>query len=234
MTNVLVVEDDQLIAELERDFLEANNYTVYLVNNGKDALATMDKVDINAILLDIMLPGEDGYSLCRKMRAMTDVPIIFVTAKNDEVDTIRGLGLGADDFIAKPFSPTELIARLHAHLERYNRLSRKQTAKAPDGNELIIGNLIIRPKARQVILSGKNVALTGKEFDLLYFLAEHPNEVFSKEKLFEKIWSLDTVCEPATVTVHINRLRDKMKAATGRPFERIETVWGAGYRFHVD
>ena len=233
MTNVLVVEDDQLIAELERDFLEANNYTVYLVNNGKDALATMDKVDINAILLDIMLPGEDGYSLCRKMRAMTDVPIIFVTAKNDEVDTIRGLGLGADDFIAKPFSPTELIARLHAHLERYNRLSRKQTAKASDGNELIIGNLIIRPKARQVILSGKNVALTGKEFDLLYFLAEHPNEVFSKEKLFEKIWSLDQVCEPATVTVHINRLRDKMKAATGRPFERIETVWGAGYRFHV-
>ena len=234
MTNVLVVEDDQLIAELERDFLEANNYTVYLVNNGKDALATMDKVDINAILLDIMLPGEDGYSLCRKMRAMTDVPIIFVTAKNDEVDTIRGLGLGADDFIAKPFSPTELIARLHAHLERYNRLSRKQTAKASDGNELIIGNLIIRPKARQVILSGKNVALTGKEFDLLYFLAEHPNEVFSKEKLFENIWSLDPVCEPATVTVHINRLRDKMKAATGRPFERIETVWGAGYRFHVD
>lgn len=234
MTNVLVVEDDQLIAELERDFLEANNYTVYLVNNGKDALATMDKVDINAILLDIMLPGEDGYSLCRKMRAMTDVPIIFVTAKNDEVDTIRGLGLGADDFIAKPFSPTELIARLHAHLERYNRLSRKQTAKASDGNELIIGNLIIRPKARQVILSGKNVALTGKEFDLLYFLAEHPNEVFSKEKLFEKIWSLNPVCEPATVTVHINRLRDKMKAATGRPFERIETVWGAGYRFHVD
>lgn len=234
MTNVLVVEDDQLIAELERDFLEANNYTVYLVNNGKDALATMDKVDINAILLDIMLPGEDGYSLCRKMRAMTDVPIIFVTAKNDEVDTIRGLGLGADDFIAKPFSPTELIARLHAHLERYNRLSRKQTTKASDGNELIIGNLIIRPKARQVILSGKNVALTGKEFDLLYFLAEHPNEVFSKEKLFEKTWSLDPVCEPATVTVHINRLRDKMKAATGRPFERIETVWGAGYRFHVD
>lgn len=234
MTNVLVVEDDQLIAELERDFLEANNYTVYLVNNGKDALATMDKVDINAILLDIMLPGEDGYSLCRKIRAMTDVPIIFVTAKNDEVDTIRGLGLGADDFIAKPFSPTELIARLHAHLERYNRLSRKQTAKASDGNELIIGNLIIRPKARQVILSGKNVALTGKEFDLLYFLAEHPNEVFSKEKLFEKIWSLDPVCETATVTVHINRLRDKMKAATGRPFERIETVWGAGYRFHVD
>ena len=234
MTNVLVVEDDQLIAELERDFLEANNYTVYLVNNGKDALATMDKVDINAILLDIMLPGEDGYSLCRKMRAMTDVPIIFVTAKNDEVDTIRGLGLGADDFIAKPFSPTELIARLHAHLERYNRLSRKQTTKASDGNELIIGNLIIRPKARQVILSGKNVALTGKEFDLLYFLAEHPNEVFSKEKLFEKSWSLDPVCEPATVTVHINRLRDKMKAATGRPFERIETVWGAGYRFHVD
>ena len=234
MTNVLVVEDDQLIAELESDFLEANNYTVYLVNNGKDALATMDKVDINAILLDIMLPGEDGYSLCRKMRAMTNVPIIFVTAKNDEVDTIRGLGLGADDFIAKPFSPTELIARLHAHLERYNRLSRKQTAKASDGNELIIGNLIIRPKARQVILSGKNVALTGKEFDLLYFLAEHPNEVFSKEKLFEKIWSLDPVCEPTTVTVHINRLRDKMKAATGRPFERIETVWGAGYRFHVD
>jgi len=234
MTNVLVIEDDKLIAELERDFLEANNYTTYLVNNGKDALDTMQKVEIHAILLDVMLPGEDGYALCRKIRAMTDIPIIFVTAKNDEIDTIRGLGLGADDFVAKPFSPTELIARLHAHLERYNRLSQKQSSKQANGNGLVIGNLVIRPKARQVILDGKSVALTGKEFDLLYFLAEHPNEVFSKEDLFEKIWSLDPVCESATVTVHINRLRDKMKAATGKPFELIETVWGAGYRFHVD
>lgn len=234
MYNVLVVEDDKLIAELERDFLEANNYKVFLVTNSKDALKVMDEEDINAILLDVTLPGEDGFSLCRRIRAKTDVPILFVTGKKDEVDTIRGLGLGAEDYIAKPFSPTELVARLHAHLATYKRLSSKAPASEASKGEVVIGTLIIRPKARQVLLEGKNVSLTGKEFDLLFFLATHPNEVFSKEKLFEKIWSLDPVCEPATVTVHINRLRDKMKQVTGHPFERIETVWGAGYRFHID
>lgn len=235
MTNILIVEDDSLIAELERDFLEANDYTVHITENGADALKVMDEVPIDAILLDIMLPGtDDGYALCRKMREKTDAPILFVTARKEEVDKIRGLGLGADDYIIKPFSPTELVARLRAHLATHDRLLKKDGAKPSVEQGLTIDNLIIRPKARQVILDGKDVALTGKEFDLLYFLAEHPNEVFSKEQLFEKIWSLDPIGEPATVTVHINRLRDKLKAASGRPYERIETVWGAGYRFHIE
>lgn len=234
MTNILIVEDDPLIAELERDFLEANDYVVHMTENGADALQLLDESQIDAILLDIMLPGEDGYALCRKMREKTDIPIIFVTARKEEVDKIRGLGLGADDYIVKPFSPTELVARLRAHLSTHDRLLKKDTGKPVIKQGLTIDNLTIRPRARQVLLDGKDVPLTGKEFDLLYFLAEHPNEVFSKEQLFEKIWSLDPIGEPATVTVHINRLRDKLKAVSGRPYERIETVWGAGYRFHIE
>lgn len=234
MTNILIVEDDPLIAELERDFLEANDYVVHMTENGADALQLLDESQIDAILLDIMLPGEDGYALCRKMREKTDIPIIFVTARKEEVDKIRGLGLGADDYIVKPFSPTELVARLRAHLSTHDRLLKKDTGKPVIEQGLTIDNLTIRPRARQVLLDGKDVPLTGKEFDLLYFLAEHPNEVFSKEQLFEKIWSLDPIGEPATVTVHINRLRDKLKAVSGRPYERIETVWGAGYRFHTE
>lgn len=234
MLNVLIAEDDSLIAELERDFLEPNNYVVRIAENGEEALKIMDEVKIDAILLDVMLPGDDGFSLCRKMREKTDVPILFVTARKEEVDKIRGLGLGADDYIVKPFSPTELVARLRAHISTHQRLM-KNEASAPAVEEgITIDTLTIRPKARQVILDGKDVSLTGKEFDLLCFLVEHPNEVFSKEQLFEKIWSLDPIGEPATVTVHINRLRDKLKAIAGRPYERIETVWGAGYRFHMD
>ncbi len=234
MTYILIVEDDSLIAELERDFLEANGYGVYMTENGADAMKILEANTVDAILLDIMLPGEDGYALCRKMREKTDAPILFVTARKEEVDKIRGLGLGADDYIVKPFSPTELVARLRAHLATHNRLLKKEPGRSVIESGLTIENLTIRPKARQVLLDGKDVALTGKEFDLLYFLAEHPNEVFSKEQLFEKIWSLDPIGEPATVTVHINRLRDKLKAVSGKPYERIETVWGAGYRFHIE
>lgn len=234
MLNILIVEDDMLIAELERDFLEPNNYVVRIAETGEDALHIMDDTKVDAILLDVMLPGDDGFSICRKMREKTDVPILFVTARKEEVDKIRGLGLGADDYIVKPFSPTELVARLRAHIATYQRL-KKSDAEQPAAEEgITIDNLTIRPKARQVILDGKDVSLTGKEFDLLCFLVEHPNEVFSKEQLFEKIWSLDPIGEPATVTVHINRLRDKLKAISGRPYERIETVWGAGYRFHME
>lgn len=186
MLNVLIVEDDSLIAELERDFLEPNNYVVRIAENGEEALKIMEEFKIDAILLDVMLPGDDGFSLCRKMREKTDAPILFVTARKEEVDKIRGLGLGADDYIVKPFSPTELVARLRAHISTHQRLL-KSEANAPAVEEgITIDNLTIRPKARQVILDGKDVSLTGKEFDLLCFLVEHPNEVFSKEQLFEK------------------------------------------------
>ena len=234
MLNVLIVEDDSLIAELERDFLEPNGYIVHIAENGEDALAIMDETEIDGILLDVMLPGEDGFSLCRKMREKTLAPILFVTARKEELDKIRGLGLGADDYIVKPFSPTELVARLRAHIAIHHSLLETVQAGASAEDGITVDDLLIRPKARQVLLDGKDISLTSKEFDLLYFLVEHPNEVFSKNQLFQQIWSLDPINEPATVTVHINRLRDKLKSASGHPYERIETVWGAGYRFHMD
>lgn len=234
MTNVLVVEDEPKIADMERDFLEGSGYKPYVADNGEDALKIMDEVHIDAIILDVMLPGEDGFSLCRKMRERTDVPIIFATARTEDADIVRGLGLGADDYIVKPFRGTVLMAHLRAQLATHNRLLNKDTVHPQTERGITVADITIRPKARQVLLGGKDVTLTGKEFDLLYFLVQHPNEVFSKEQLFEKIWSFDPIGEPATVTVHINRLRDKLKNVCGHPYERIETVWGSGYRFHLD
>jgi len=235
MANVLIVEDEKNIAEMERDFVEGAGYTPFVASNGEEAMDLMAKNRMDAIILDVMLPGEDGFSLCRKMREITDSPIIFATAKTEDADIVRGLGIGADDYLVKPFNGTVLIAHLRAQLATHARLVKPEstlTFSSEDG--LVIDGLLIHPKARQVQLEGKEVTLTGKEFDLLCFMAEHPNEVFSKEQLFKKIWGLDPIGEPATVTAHINRLRDKMKAATGHPYDRIETVWGAGYRFHLD
>lgn len=234
MLNILIVEDDSLIAELERDFLEPNGYEVSIAENGQEALRIMEETKVDGILLDVMLPGEDGFSLCRKIREKTHAPILFVTAKKEELDKIRGLGLGADDYIVKPFSPTELVARLRAHIAVHERLLKSNQSRGSADDEIVVDNLIIRPRARQVILDGKNISLTGKEFDLLFFLASHPNEVFSKNQLFQQIWTLDPITEPATVTVHVNRLRDKLKSKDDLPYERIETVWGAGYRFRMD
>lgn len=234
MTNILVVEDEPKIAEMERDFLEGSGYTPYVAADGATAMKIMEKHEIDAIILDVMLPGEDGFSLCRKIREKTDVPIIFATARTEDADIVRGLGLGADDYLVKPFRGTVLVAHLKAQLATHKRLLNKEAKTGTQEKGITIDGLTIRPKARQVIYGGKEVPLTGREFDLLYFLAKHPNEVFSKEQLFEKIWSLDPIGESATVTVHINRLRDKLKAAAGRPYEQIETVWGAGYRFHMD
>lgn len=234
MINVLVVEDEPKIADMERDFLEGSGYVPHVADNGEDALKIMDEVEIDAIILDVMLPGEDGFSLCRKMRERTDVPIIFATARTEDADIVRGLGLGADDYIAKPFRGTVLMAHLRAQLATHRRLLNKDGIHPQVERGITVADITIRPKARQVLLNGKDVTLTGKEFDLLYFLVQHPNEVFSKEQLFEKIWSFDPIGEPATVTVHINRLRDKLKNVAGHPYERIETVWGSGYRFHLD
>ena len=234
MINVLVVEDEPKIADMERDFLEGSGYVPHVADNGEDALRIMDEVEIDAIILDVMLPGEDGFSLCRKMRERTDVPIIFATARTEDADIVRGLGLGADDYIVKPFRGTVLMAHLRAQLATHRRLLNKDGIHPQVERGITVADITIRPKARQVLLNGKDVTLTGKEFDLLYFLVQHPNEVFSKEQLFEKIWSFDPIGEPATVTVHINRLRDKLKNVAGHPYERIETVWGSGYRFHLD
>ena len=234
MTNVLVVEDELNISEMERDFLEGAGYNPFIAADSKEAMRILHEENIDAIILDVTLPGEDGFSLCRKMREMTNIPIIFATARTEDSDIVRGLGLGADDYLLKPLKGTILIAHLRAQLAVHARIMDEKLNKSAPEEGITIDNLVIRPKARQVILNDRNILLTGKEIDLLYFLVMHPNEVFSKDQLFEKIWSLDPIGEPATVTVHINRLRDKLKRANGHPYERIETVWGAGYRFHMD
>lgn len=232
MTNVLIVEDEPAISDMERDFLEGTGYNPFIAENSEEALHMMRSEKIDAVILDVTLPGEDGFSLCRKLREITNVPILFAAARTEDSDIVRGLGLGADDYLLKPLKGTILIAHLRAQLSVHMRIKAEQLNKSMPEEGITIGDLIIRPKARQVILNDKIVLLTGKEFDLLYFLATHPNEVFSKEQLFEQIWSLDPIGEPATVTVHINRLRAKLKKASGHAYERIETVWGSGYRFH--
>ncbi|MCI1822226.1 MAG: response regulator transcription factor [Megasphaera sp.] len=234
MAHILVVEDDELIAALERDFLEANGFVVTIASNGLGGLEAIEKGDIDAVLMDVMLPGEDGFTVCRKIRDKSDVPILFVTAKREDVDKIKGLSLGADDYIVKPFSPTEMVARLKAHLEVHNRLlgKRKQVSdvNTPDVH---IGDLRIFISRHQVFRGKIEISLTGKEFNLLLFLAQHPNQVFSKKYLFEMIWHLDALGELATVTVHVNRLRDKLNEVKPE-FTAIETVWGNGYRFRAN
>lgn len=227
MRRILIVEDDQNIASLERDYLEANGYQVDLENNGTQGLARALQGTYDLILLDVMLPGMDGFEICRQLRKSQDIPVLFVTAKKEEIDKIRGLGIGADDYVVKPFSPSELVARVNAHINRYERLSAKQTDQS---DVIVVGGLTIEKKARRVFLDEKEISLANKEFDLLVFLASHPNVVFSKDSLFDKIWGVDSLGETSTVTVHINRLREKIEKNMSSP-EYIETVWGAGYRF---
>ncbi|HZG58738.1 response regulator transcription factor [Paenibacillus sp.] len=233
---VLIVEDDQAIAELERDYLEAHGYEVAVRSDGKQALAEAMEQSYDLLLLDVMLPGMDGFELLRKFRETKDTPVLMVSARKEDIDKIRGLGLGADDYVTKPFSPSELVARVKAHLERYDRLTgaasgaRASAARKP--RELRFRSLAIQIDARRVTLHGEEVALTAKEFDLLLFLAENPDRVYSKEALLDKVWGFEHFGDPATVTVHIGKIREKIqKDPSQHPF--IETVWGAGYRFKV-
>lgn len=229
MRKVLIVEDDKNIASLERDYLEANGFVTDIELTGENGLKKALENDYDLIILDIMLPGIDGFEICRILRREKDTPILFVSAKKDDIDKIRGLGLGADDYMVKPFSPSELVARVKAHINRYERLSNKQQ----DRSEVIdVGGLRIDVKARRVFKDENEVILANKEFDLLLFLASNPNVVFSKDALFDKIWGFDSIGETSTVTVHINRLREKIETDTQNP-RYIETVWGAGYRFNA-
>lgn len=227
---ILIIEDDSSIAELERDYLEASSYAVDTSYSGSDGLKKALKNNYNLILLDLMLPGIDGFEVCRLIRKEKDIPILLVSARKEDIDKIRGLGLGADDYIVKPFSPSELVARVHAHIARYERLTSHGERGADDF--ISVGNLYIDKSARRVLVNKQEVSLTNKEFDLLVFLASNPNVVFSKETLFDNIWGFDAIGETSTITVHINRIRDKVEADSSDP-EYIETVWGAGYRFRV-
>lgn len=227
---ILIVEDDKNIAELERDYLSANGYETDMVFDGIGAINNLSDVNYSLILLDIMLPGIDGFETCRRIRKKSDIPILFVSAKKEDIDKIKGLWLGADDYIIKPFSPSELVARVHAHIARYERLTAKGEGKEHDF--ISIGNLKIDNKARRVFINELEVNLTNKEFDLLLFLASNPNTVFNKDTLFNKIWGLDAFGETSTVTVHINRIREKIEDDSANP-QYIETVWGVGYRFKI-
>ena len=228
MTKILIAEDDPEIAMLERDYLEIEGFEVSVVDNGQQAVTQALSGDFGLILLDLMLPGCNGCDVCRLIRDRIDVPILMVTARTESVDKIRGLGLGADDYIPKPFDPAELVARVKAHLSRYARL----TGGGQGEPEVIdLGNVQILPQSWRVVKDGREIKMPNREFALLKFLAEHPNTVFSKEKLFETIWGYEYVGDSATVTVHIGRIRDKVEDDPARP-RLIETVWGAGYRLN--
>lgn len=229
MKKILIVEDEQSIAELERDYLEINGFAVDIENDGDKGLKTaLDKV-YDLIILDLMLPELDGFEICRQIRNEKDIPIIMVSAKKEDIDKVRGLGIGADDYITKPFSPSELVARVKAHLARYERLiSSNENRK----DEIKIRGLFIDKNSRRVYVNGNEVILTTKEFDILTYLALNPNRVFSKEDLFENIWGMDSLGDIATVTVHIRKIREKIEADPSNP-QYIETIWGAGYRFKI-
>lgn len=230
MSKILIVEDDPEIAALERDYLEINGFETEIIADGCQALAALEKGGYDLVLLDLMLPGENGYEICRQIRDKIDIPILMVTARTESADKIRGLGLGADDYIAKPFDPAELVARVKAHLNRYARLTGATKGVADD--TIIIGDLKIFPKSWLVFKGETEIKLRSREFALLLFLAENPNIVFSKEQLFEKIWGFAYTGDSATVTVHINRIREKIEDDPAKP-KLIETVWGAGYRLNA-
>ena len=231
MSRILIAEDDAEIAMLERDYLEIEGFETELVEDGEQAAAAALTGRYDLILLDLMLPGCDGYEVCRRIRDRVDVPILMVTARTDSVDKIRGLGLGADDYIAKPFDPAELVARVKAHLNRYARLT-GATGKKADDDLITVADLQIFPRSWKVYKSGRELKMPNREFMLLKFLAENHNIVFSKEHLFETIWGYDYVGDSATVTVHIGRIREKIEDDPTHP-KIIETVWGAGYRLNA-
>lgn len=229
MSKILIVEDEQSIAELEKDYLELSGFEVVMENNGMAGLKRALSEQFELVILDLMLPGLDGFEVCRKIRAVKDIPVIMVSAKKDDIDKIRGLGLGADDYITKPFSASELVARVKAHLARYERL----TGSSSTRNTVIeIRGLKIDKTARRVFLNGEEKIFTTKEFDLLTFLAENPNHVYSKEELFREIWNMESLGDIATVTVHIKKIREKIEVNTAKP-QYIETIWGVGYRFKM-
>lgn len=229
MKKILIIEDDISIAELQRDYLDISGFEVTIETDGEKGLKRAQEEDYDLIILDLMLPRVDGFEICRQIRNNKNTPILMVSAKKEDVDKIRGLGLGADDYMTKPFSPSELVARVKAHLMRYDRL----TGKKESANDIIeIRGLTVDKSARRVYINGTEVTLTSKEFDLLLFLASNPNHVYTKEELFEKIWGLDSLGNITTVTVHIRKLREKIEVDPSNP-QYIETIWGVGYRFEV-
>jgi len=230
MSRILIIEDEVAIAELEKDYLELSDFRVEVCNSGDSGLLKALSEDFDLVILDLMLPGMDGFEVCKRIREEKNIPILMVSAKKDDIDKIRGLGLGADDYMTKPFSPSELVARVKAHMARYERLV--GTNARPQNDIVEIRGIRIDKTARRVYIDGIEKAFTTKEFDLLTFLAENPNHVYTKEELFREIWDMDSIGDIATVTVHIKKIREKIEQDTAKP-QYIETIWGVGYRFKV-
>ena len=229
MSRILIVEDEVAIADLEKDYLELSGFEVEIENDGTKGLERALHEEFDLFILDLMLPGVDGFEICKKIRETKNTPILMVSAKKDDIDKIRGLGLGADDYVTKPFSPSELVARVKAHLARYERLI---GSNMPQNDIIEIRGIKIDKTARRVWVNGEEKQFTTKEFDLLTFLAENPNHVFAKEELFRKIWDMESIGDIATVTVHIKKIREKIEMNTNKP-QYIETIWGVGYRFKL-
>lgn len=229
MSKILIIEDEEAIAELEKDYLELSGFEVSIENRGDAGLERALNEDFDLFILDLMLPEVDGFEICRKIRDKKNTPIIMVSAKKDDIDKIRGLGLGADDYMTKPFSPSEMVARVKAHLARYDRLIGSGT---PENDVIELRGIKIDKTARRVWINGEEKNFTTKEFDLLTFLAENPNHVYTKEELFREIWDMESIGDIATVTVHIKKIREKIEYNTAKP-QYIETIWGVGYRFKV-
>lgn len=230
MYKVLIVEDDEAIAELEKDYLEINGFDVSIEKDGEDGTRRALSEPFDIFILDLMLPGIDGFEVCKRIREEKNVPIIMISAKKDDIDKIRGFGIGADDYMTKPFSPSELVARVKAHLARYERLV---STKVYDSENVIeIRGLKIDKDARKVIVHGEEKQFSSREFDVLLYLAENPNRVISKEELFEAIWGQDPYGEVSTVTVHIKKVREKIEIDSTKP-QYVQTIWGVGYRFRV-
>lgn len=229
MSKILIVEDEIAIAELEKDYLELSGFEVEVETQGDVGLLRALREEFDLIILDLMLPGVDGFEICRKIRETKNTPIIIVSAKKDDIDKIRGLGMGADDYMTKPFSPSEMVARVKAHLARYERLV---NSGMPSNDIIEIRGIKIDKTARRVWVNGEETNFTSKEFDLLTFLAQNPNRVYTKDELFQEIWDMESIGDIATVTVHIKKIREKIEYDTSKP-QYIETIWGVGYRFKV-
>ncbi|MBU3156288.1 response regulator transcription factor [Clostridium estertheticum] len=231
MKKILIVEDDISIARLQKDYLEIEGFEVKICNDGVEGLNALKTKEFDLLILDVMLPKIDGFTILRSMQEDKEIPILMVSAKKDDIDKIKGLSLGADDYITKPFNPSELVARVKSHIRNYERIKNKFNSVVKSST-IIIRGLEIRKDCRQVFVDGIEINLAQKEFDLLLYLAENPNRVFSKVELFEKIWGYDALSDTATVTVHIGRVREKIDKCTSQP-QYIETVWGTGYRLRV-
>lgn len=229
---ILIVEDDEDIRMVEEAYLQAAGFRTEIAEDGEEVASRIGRTSFDLILLDLMLPGKSGYDVCKEIRGKVDIPILMVTARTESIDKIRGLGLGADDYIAKPFDPAELVARVHANLRQYERLTHKNTSNSEaEQEEICIQDLRVLVNSWKVYKGEKEIKFPNREFELLKFLAMNPNIVFSKEQLFEKIWGYDYVGDSATVMVHINRIREKIEDDNKNP-KILETVWGAGYRLN--